>query len=78
MPESHFHSLSADIENIKALCFKCHEWWHLNPCESGKWFAGKFPDRFANLTRKARENKIIDRVGWEKMLVKLKKMLPKD
>lgn len=52
-PEGAYHSLSADPENIKALCSWCHiRWWHSVPTEAGVWFREKFPDRFASLTRK--------------------------
>ena len=38
-----------DLLNIKLLCFHHHRWWHLNPTESGKWFAEKWPAREAYL-----------------------------
>ena len=34
-----------DLLNIKLLCTHCHQWWHLNPTESGCWFAEAFPAR---------------------------------
>lgn len=35
-----------DLLNIFLACRHCHlGWWHLNPTESGKWFAEKFPAR---------------------------------
>ncbi len=40
-----------DLLNIKLMCFYHHRWWHLNPTESGKWFAEKFPQREAYLEK---------------------------
>ncbi len=34
-----------DLLNIYLSCNPCHRWWHLNPTESGKWFAEKWPHR---------------------------------
>ena len=34
-----------DLLNIFLGCMHCHQWWHNNPTESGKWFANKFPAR---------------------------------
>lgn len=34
-----------DLLNIFLGCMHCHQWWHLNPIESGKWFAEKWPQR---------------------------------
>lgn len=34
-----------DIVNLKVLCMFCHNWWHKNPTESGRWFKEKFPAR---------------------------------
>jgi len=34
-----------DLLNIFLGCMRCHQWWHDNPIESGKWFAEKFPAR---------------------------------
>lgn len=34
-----------DLLNIFLGCIYCHRWWHDNPTESGKWFAGRFPAR---------------------------------
>jgi len=34
-----------DLDNIFLGCMHNHQWWHLNPTESGKWFAVKWPDK---------------------------------
>lgn len=34
-----------DLLNIKILCLHDHQWWHLNPSESGPWFQARFPAR---------------------------------
>jgi len=26
-----------DTRNAKALCFKCHRWWHEDPAEANNW-----------------------------------------
>ena len=36
--------MSYDPRNIKALCAKCHMWWHSSPTESGHWFRTKYPE----------------------------------
>ncbi len=34
-----------DLLNIFLGCIHDHQWWHLNPTESGRWFAENFPAR---------------------------------
>ena len=39
---SHIYSrrhkaLRHDTRNAKALCFKCHRWWHGDPAEAHEW-----------------------------------------
>lgn len=39
---SHIYSrrhkaLRHDTRNAKALCFRCHRWWHENPAEAADW-----------------------------------------
>ena len=41
--------LKWDVENVKLMCFTCHQWFAECPTESGEWFAEKFPDRLAYL-----------------------------
>ena len=45
IPVSAGNKLAFDPMNIKILCFHHHQWWHLNPTESGNWFRTKFPER---------------------------------
>lgn len=40
-----------DLLNIFLGCMHCHQWWHTNPTESGKWFAERFPVRETYLER---------------------------
>lgn len=63
-PEGTYHSLSANVDNIKALCSYCHlYWWHKNPLEARDWFAKKFPDRYRKLKKLAQTPIKID---WKK------------
>ena len=48
-PEGHYHGMSAMAENIKAMCFQCHKWWHSNPIDAHNWFKAKFPERYKTL-----------------------------
>ena len=48
-PEGKYHGMSANTENIKALCAQCHMWWHENPIASSEWFREKFPKRYKKL-----------------------------
>ena len=34
-----------DLLNVFVGCMKCHDWWHKQPLESGKWFAKRFRAR---------------------------------
>ncbi len=38
-----------DLINVFLGCMHCHRWWHLNPTESGIWYAEKWPHRNAYL-----------------------------
>lgn len=69
-PEGKYHDLSADPENIKALCFSCHFlWWHKNPIEAHNWFKEKFPERYKSLRKKSLT---IQKKNWEHEYIKLK------
>ncbi len=55
-PEGRYHGMSANPDNIKALCYTCHfQWWHKNPIDASEWFALKFPERYAILKKLSRE-----------------------
>lgn len=36
-------------DNIKALCARCHMWWHSSPTESGHWFRTKHKEWFDSI-----------------------------
>ena len=63
-PEGTYAGLSANPENIKALCYHCHFWWwHKNPLEARDWFASTFPKRYVILKSLA---KLTIQKDWEK------------
>ena len=69
-PEGRYHGMSADVENIKALCYQCHfNWWHKHPIEAGEWFKKKFPDRYKRLKKKSLQTIKVD---WKQRYEKLK------
>ena len=37
--------LAVDPMNIKALCARCHFWWHEHPIDAADWFNERFSDR---------------------------------
>lgn len=50
MAASHIYSKGAhpamryDLDNVKALCYKCHiEWWHKEPMEAKDWLEQVLP-----------------------------------
>lgn len=52
IPKSKCKHLAVNPINIKCLCSYCHRWWwHLSPAESGEWFIGKFPKRWATIKK---------------------------
>ena len=75
LPEGTYVSMSADPENIIALCAEHHvagiggflgrsrePSWHGDPIHFAKWFNEKWPGRYNKLLLKARELKV---VNWE-------------
>jgi len=69
-PEGTYHGLSANIDNIKALCYRDHFlWWHKHPTEAGEWFASTFPERYAKLKVLSRKTIQID---WKSEFEKMK------
>lgn len=69
-PEGTYHGLSANPDNIKALCYLCHfQWWHKHPTEAGAWFIGKFPERHEKLKILSRQ---IIKTDWKQELERLK------
>ena len=67
--------ISADPENIIALCAGCHKWsgdsWHEDP-KGQKWFDEKFPGLYDRLKAK-HEVRPIKNYEWEEVWTKLKK-----
>jgi len=47
-----------DVQNVKAMCYPCHQWFAECPVESGAWFKAKFPERVEYL-----EKLMLDRKG---------------
>lgn len=68
-PEGRYHGMSADVDNIKALCYQCHfNWWHKHPIEASEWFKKKFPDRYKVLKKRSLLTLKIDwKKRWEIM-----------
>lgn len=77
LPKGRHAALSADPENIIALCAGCHKWssnsWHESPLEQG-WFHIKFPGLFDRLQKK-HEKIGGEYIDYEKLHKKLKKQL---
>ena len=64
LPEGAHVSMSADVDNILCLCFRCHfYWWHKNPLDAAAWFDKKWPERKKELLKRARVMRV---VNWEK------------
>ena len=50
-------NMELDPENMKVLCSYHHlHWWHKDVMESGRWFEGKFPERFDYLRAISKSN----------------------
>lgn len=48
-PKGTYKRLRWDIDNVKALCYRCHmHWWHKDP-EASDWFKAKYPERWERL-----------------------------
>lgn len=81
LPEGTYVSMSADVDNIIALCSVHHlsganprmgkkePSWHGDPLLFAKWFENKWPGRHHELMVRARENKV---VNWEKRWQEIK------
>ena len=52
-PEGKFHSMSVDLDNIKALCSQCHIWWHEHPTAAKEWYDEKFPGKYLELKERS-------------------------
>jgi hypothetical protein len=71
-PKGTYRSMSADVDNIKALCSNCHRWWHSNPTESGIWFEKTFPKWAKKLNDRAKKNIKFGIFEWRKKYEELK------
>ena len=83
LPEGAYVSMSADPENIIALCAVHHlsganprmgykePSWHGDPLFFASWFKKKWPGRYEKLLLKARKLKVID---WEKKWKEIKQL----
>jgi len=81
LPEGAYVSMSAEPDNIIALCAvhhlagsnprmgKSEPSWHGDPLLFSEWFNKKWPGRYQKLFLKARELKVID---WEKKWKEIK------
>lgn len=76
-PKGTHKSMSADVENIKALCSNCHRWWHANPTESGLWFKTTFPAWHKELTLMAMKPIPMGKFEWKKKYEALKEEFSK-
>lgn len=82
--EAHSKSMSADVDNIIALCAAHHmtgvwnravNWnWHGTPAEATDWFREKWPDLAETLKKRNQELKVCDMAFWENKLKELKEL----
>lgn len=71
--EGRNHSMSADTDNILALCASCHKWWwHEEPTLSGIWFKEKYPELSKELMIRQMTPKHMGTFEWKKKLEELK------
>ena len=75
VPVSHGNNLRWDLLNIKCMCYHHHQWWHLNPLESGIWFKEKFPARDLYLSEKKHIIKKFSMADLEELHEKLTEKL---
>ena len=74
LPEGTYTSMSADVDNIIALCASHHlsganprmgssePSWHSHPMLFSAWFHKRWPGRFVKLQKRAQDIKVIN---WE-------------
>jgi len=73
-PKGTHNAMSADVDNIKALCANCHRWWHSNPTESGLWFEKTYPEWHQRLKTRSQRTIKMGRYEWTTKLAELKKL----
>lgn len=65
LPEGAYPLMSAEVDNIILLCYRCHiNWWHKHPLEASEWFNLKWPGRYKELQEMAQE-KLKHVVNWK-------------
>jgi len=70
--EGAYIGLSATVENIKCLCYRCHiNWWHKQPMEAKDWFCERFPERHEYLLSIKNDTTKKD---WQEVYNKLKEL----
>lgn len=81
--EGCYRAMSADLDNILALCNTHHlgmyrnikePSWHNNPVEMVEWFKEKYPQRYQELKERSRTKQQVDEMFWAKKLIELKKI----
>lgn len=75
LSEGIYKSMSADLDNIIALCAIHHmsgywnlsnKWsWHGTPLEAVKWFQEKYPDQYKELIRRSQKSVQADEYYWK-------------
>lgn len=48
LPKGKYPLMQFVLDNIIALCFVCHEWWH-GKSEGLDWFKAKWPERWTRI-----------------------------
>ena len=81
LPEGTYVSMSADVDNIIALCAQHHlsgsnprmgksePSWHSHPLLFAEWFNKKYPGKKEELQKRAQEIKVVD---WQKRWEEIK------
>lgn len=54
-------------QNLKLLCWECHEWWHKNPEQAMLWFETAFPGRALYLQKLILDCKGMGTITQEQM-----------
>lgn len=84
LPEGAYVSMSADVDNIIALCATCHiggfnrggsrvKSWHGDPMYFAEWFNKRWPGRYQELHTRAQTMTV---VNWEQRWASIKNDLP--
>jgi len=69
LPKKTYKSLEWDEDNVKLLCWHCHNFfWHLSPTESMVWFIEKFPSRWLALQYKKNRTIQVSEIELQAMI----------